>query len=168
MADWLPPQAPGGQPPPRFEPAPPHEPVVAPVPQPIAAARPAFVKARTETNTLAVVALVLGIAGLGLLLVTFGIGFVLALPCSIAAWICGAQARNRIILGETTAGRGQAQAAYVLGVVGVVLGVIAAVGWIAAIVSGVDLEQLRRDIERQSNPDARQALILGARALVGR
>jgi hypothetical protein len=170
---WLPPQAPGGAAPPRFEPAPPPGPEAPPAPAPAPAPytpadRPTFVRGGGQTNTLAVTALVLAIAGLGLLLVTFGLAFIIALPCSIAAWICGAQARNRINLGESDSGRAQAQAAYILGIIGVVLGVIAAIGWIAAVAAGVDLEQLRRDIERQSNPNARQAVIEAVRALLGR
>jgi hypothetical protein len=172
---WLPPQAPGGEPPPRFEPAPPPEPPVAEPAAPPSgpapytpAGRPTFVRGgQTSANGLAVAALVLGIAGLGLLL-TVGLFFPISLPCSIAAWICGAQARNKENLGEAGGGRAQAQAAYLLGVIGVVLGVIAAVGWIAAIALGVDLEELRRDIERQSNPDARQAAITAVRALLAR
>jgi hypothetical protein len=170
MPEWLPPQAPGGQPPPQFEPGPPHEAVVpAAAPAQPAGAPPTFVRGRkTETNGLAVAALVLSIAGLVLLVMTLGLGFIITLPCSIAGWICAAQARNRINLGETTTGRGQAQAAYVLGIIGVVVGVMAAVGWIAAIASGLDLEELQRDLERRSNPEARQAVVQAARALLGR
>jgi hypothetical protein len=163
---WLPPRAPGGEPPPRFEPAPP-EPEPDPEPEPAAPAwpppgadRPTFVRSRqaTQSNGLAVTALVLGIVGLSLLVVTLGLAFALTLPCSIAAWICSAQARARIAVGETTAGRGQAQAAYILGVIGVVLGVMAMVGWIVAIASGLDLDELQRDLERRSNPDAVEAV----------
>jgi hypothetical protein len=170
MSEWLPPQAPGGEPPPRFEPSPARQPEV---PRPPAAApplsdRPAFVKAGGETNGLAVTSLVLGIVGVGLLVITFGLFFVVTLPCSIAAWICGAQARTRIDLGEQKTGRAQAQAGYVLGILGVALGVLAAVTWIALIASGLDLEELRRDIERQSNPDAREATIRAVAALLSR
>jgi hypothetical protein len=162
---WLPPRAPGGAPPPQYENAP--DELEAPEPQPAAAAvvppapspRPRqFVKtAPSQTNGLALTALILGIIGVTVLLLTLGLGFLFTLPCSIAAWICAAQARARIAVGETTAGRGHAQAGYILGVLGVVLGVMAMVGWIAAIASGLDLEELRDDIERQTNPDAVEA-----------
>ncbi len=161
---WLPPTAPGSQPAPRFEPAQP-EPPRPPAPQQAPQAGPTFVRTKpAETNGLALTAMILGIVGLVLLLLSVGILFIFTLPCSIAAWICAAQARARIAVGETTAGRGQAQAGYILGIVGVVLGVMAMVGWIAAIASGLDLEELRRDLERQSNPDAVQALL----SLIGR
>jgi hypothetical protein len=162
---WLPPRAPGGEPPPRFEPAPP-EPEPEPEPEPApagwshpAAERPAFVRPRDgERNGAAVTALVLGIVGLTLLVATVGLAFLIALPCSIAAWVFAAQARARIASGETSAGGGQAQAAYILGILGVVLGVLAVVGWIVAIAAGLDLEEVRRDLEQQSDPDNVQAL----------
>jgi hypothetical protein len=162
-AGWLPPRAPGGQPAPRFEPAPPEPERVQP---PAAAAppsdRPAFVKTggpRGETNGLALTALILGIVGIALLVLSLGIAFIFTLPCSIGAWICAAQARARIAVGEASTGRGQAQAGYILGVLGVVLGVMAMIGWIAAIASGLDLDELRRELERQSNPDAVQSVL---------
>jgi hypothetical protein len=178
---WLPPKAPGGDTPPRFEPAPPAPPEearptfaepAAPHLQaapPAAGGRPTFVRGGQRSgNGLAVAALVLGISGVGLLLITLGAGFMIALPCSIAAWICGAQARKQANPAEAGSGRAQAQAAYQLGIVGVLLGVIAAIGWIVAIAAGVDLDELRRDIERQTNPDARQAAIAAVRALLAR
>jgi hypothetical protein len=159
---WLPPSAPGGRPAPRFEPAQPEPPHLA---APQAPAGPTFARPKAaETNGLALTAMILGITGLVLLLLSLGILFIFTLPCSIAAWICAAQARTRIAVGETTAGRGQAQAGYILGIIGVALGVMAMVGWIAAIASGLDLEELRRDLERQSNPDAVQAML----SLIGR
>jgi hypothetical protein len=162
-SDWLPPRAPGGEPPPRFEPAPP-EPEPEPEPEPaVPRARPVQQRS-TQSNGLAVTALVLGIIGLTLLVITLGLAFVFTLPCSIAAWIFSAQARARIAVGETAAGRGQAHAAYILGVLGVVLGVMAMVGWIVAIASGLDLDQLRQDLEDQSNSDA----VVAVRALIAR
>jgi hypothetical protein len=165
---WLPPRAPGGEPPPRFEPAPPEpepEPPAAPASAPASHERSPFAAPRsTQSNGLAVTALVLGIIGLTLLVITLGLAFVFTLPCSIAAWIFSAQARARIAVGETAAGRGQAHAAYILGVLGVVLGVMAMVGWIVAIASGLDLDQLRQDLEDQSNSDA----VVAVRALIAR
>jgi hypothetical protein len=39
----------------------------------------------------------------------------------------------------------------VLGIVGVVLGIVGMVVWVALIASGLDLEELRRDLEQRSN-----------------
>jgi hypothetical protein len=178
---WLPPSTPGAGPAPRFDtepelpepraPAaggwsPPAQAETPPPPAP-RAARPVYARSSEPTNGLAVTALVLGIIGLGMLLISLGVLFILALPCSVAAWICAAQARTRIVLGETSAGRGQTQAAYILGVLGVVLGVIAMVGWTIAILSGVTVDDIR-ELERQANPDAVQALARAATGLAGR
>jgi hypothetical protein len=154
---WLPPTAPGGQPPPRFEmqpdddepTPPPPRPEPAPPQQPQAPMVTAHTRPRTGTNGLAVTALVLGITGVGLLLLSAGLGFVLALPCSIGAWICGSHARNRIAAGEAKGGYGQAHAAYILGILGVVLGVIAMVGWLIAIAAGVSPTELQEDLQRE-------------------
>jgi hypothetical protein len=166
---WLPPQAPGGQPPPRFDMVVPER-VEAPPPQPVPprfeARRPAATV--PQTNGLALTALILGVLGLLLLVVTLGLGFIFAVPCSVAAWICGANARTRINLGEAQTGRGQANTGYLLGVAGVVLGVAAAVGWIIWLANGGDFEQLQRDLERWRDEQAREATVHAARAIFGR
>ena len=173
---WLPPQAPGGQPPPRFdmvvpEPVAERAPSVEP-PEPVpplfeGAGRPA--KPGFEpTNGLALTSLILGVLGIVLLVTTIGLLSLIAVPCSIAACLCGAQARNRINLGEATTGRGQANAGYLLGVAGVVLGVAATVGWIIYFANGGDLDQLQRDLERWRDEQTREAAIHAARALLGR
>jgi hypothetical protein len=157
-SSWLPPSAPGGQPPPRFEmqpdddePTPPPVPVQQPAEpaQPQAPSFTAGARPRTGSNPLAVTALVLGIIGVGLLLLSAGLGFVIALPCSIAAWICGSHARNRIAAGEAKGSYGQAHAAYILGILGVVLGVIAMIGWLIAIAAGVSPTELQEDLQRE-------------------
>jgi hypothetical protein len=165
---WLPPRAPGAQPAPVFEPAAPEPEVAAPAaaapPPPPAAApttdRPTFVKTGTsQSNGLALTSLILGIVGVSLLVLSLGVLFIVTLPCSIGAWICAAQARSRIAVGESSTGQGQAQAGHILGILGVVLGVLAMVGWIVAFALGFDVDELRQELERQSNPDAVQAVL---------
>jgi len=109
---------------------------------------------------------VLGILGIMLVVLTAGAGFLFSLPVSIAAWITGSQGRKRVASGQTETGDGLAHAGLVLGIVGVVLGVVGMVVWVALVLSGFDLDELRRDLERRSNPDADQALwaLLGRRA----
>jgi hypothetical protein len=171
MADgWLPPQAPGGRPPPRFDMVAPEQVEPArtseqPVPERFAPRKP---PPPAQTNGLALTSLILGVLGVALTVVTLGLGFILALPCSIAACMCGAQARNRINLGETATGRGQANAGYLLGVAGVVIGVAAAIGWIVWIANGGDFDQLQHDLERYRDAHAPDAAIHAARALLGR
>ena len=133
---WLPPH------PPEQRPGPPRQPGPAPA-QPVVRTR-----APEEANGLAVTALVLGMTGIGVLIVSLGLLFVVTLPCSIAAWICAAHARNRIDRGETSAGQGQAQAATMLGVLGMILGVLALAGWTIAVLSGLTVEDLR-ELERR-------------------
>ena len=152
---WLPPAAPGGRPAPQFEPAPPEpEPEPEP-PSDVAAAwgtpahRAVFTPARSTPsppNGLATTSLVLGIVGL--LLVIFA---PLSLPVSIAAWITGAQSRKRIAAGLTDQGEGSARGGVILGIVGVVLGMLVVTAWIVLVALGVDLEELRRDLERRSS-----------------
>ena len=138
---WLPPQAPGAKPPPRFD---------TPAQEPPAAAQPRYVPpAPGARNRAAVWALALGITGLMGLLVSFGALFIFTLPCSIAAWILGLRARRQIAGGVTTQGEGQATAALWLGRIGVIVGVAAMVAFIVLIASGVDLEQLRDDLQRE-------------------
>ena len=161
---WLPPEAPGGRPPPRFDMVVPGE---RPEPAP-PVVRPVRAPATPQTNGLALTAVILGVLGLALLAVTLGLGFVIALPCSIAAWLCGAQARARINLGEATTGRGQANAGYLLGVAGVVIGVAAAVGWIVWLANGGDLDQLQRDLQRYRDSQAQGVVLHAFRALLGR
>jgi hypothetical protein len=146
-SDWLPPRAAGGQPPPQFESAPP-EAEAGPSPpaeRPIVFQRPA-----QPSNGAATTSLILGVLGLVLVLFTAGAGFLFSLPASIAAWIAGAQGRKRVAKGQTTEGDGLAHAGVVLGIIGVVLGVIGMVVWIVLIASGLDVEELRRDLEQRS------------------
>jgi hypothetical protein len=154
ISGWLPPRAPGGQPAPQFEPAPPEPEPAAPV----AERPPIFQTPAKQANGAATTSLALGILGVLFVVFTAGAGFFFSIPASIAAWIAGSQGRKRVATGQTTYGDGLAHAGLVLGIVGVVLGVIGMVVWIVLIASGLDLEELRRDLERRSNPDAEQAL----------
>ncbi|HEV2769752.1 MAG TPA: DUF1707 domain-containing protein [Solirubrobacteraceae bacterium] len=74
---------------------------------------------RTEPgdSTLAIASLVLGVVGLSLLLVSFGLLAFLALPLSATAWGLGRRARRQPGAGGNT----QATAGVVLGIVGTAL-----------------------------------------------
>jgi hypothetical protein len=133
-----------------------------------AAERPLFLDAHSKPgNGAATVSLILGIFGLVLLLLSLGFG-VLSLPLSVAAWITGHRGRRRVARGETAEGDGIAHAGVILGIVGVVLALIGIVVWVVLIAAGLDLEELQRDLERRSNPNADQALWLAAQAMFGR
>jgi hypothetical protein len=153
---WLPPTAPGAKPPPRFdapqeEYAPPEPPQ--PQPQPDA---PKFVRpgqggaaAAGRSNRAALWAIWLGITGMALLVLSLGTLFPVTLPLSAAAWVLARKAQAQIASGATAQGDGQATAALWLGRIGVIAGVAALVVFIVLIASGVDLEQLRDDLERE-------------------
>ena len=145
----MPPRAPGAQPAPQFEPAPPEEERAAAAPA-SAERPPVFQTPSQPGNGAATTALVLGIIGMLLVVFTAGAGFLFSIPVSIAAWIAGLQGRKRVASGQTPAGDGLAHAGVILGIVGVVLGVIGMIVWIALIASGLDLEELRRDLEQRS------------------
>ena len=154
MSDWLPPRAPGAGEPPRFERAPeaPPEAVQPPTVEQQHQQQPVFVQpsgAAAANNGVAVAALVLGIVALALLLFSLGTLFIFTIPMSAGAWACGYTARKRLAAGTATGGEGQAKAGRILGIIGVVLGVVAMIAWIALIASGVDLDELQRDLERE-------------------
>lgn len=126
---WLPPEAPGAAPPPRWDAPPPPAPPLR-AQQPPAGAQPVFLQAQGSSNSAAVASLVLGISGLVLFVLTgFGLVFILNLPCSVLAWIFGVQGKRREDRGEGAGQRGLAQAGHVLGVIGTVLGLLAIIGW---------------------------------------
>jgi hypothetical protein len=118
-SEFLPPDpyadAPGAQRPGARRPSP--QPAFVPPNVPLPAA------AKGQNNR-AVAALALGSAGLGVLFFSAGALFLLTLPASIAGWVLGQQAKRR------EAGREQANVAVIIGIVGTVLGVVAAVAWI--------------------------------------
>jgi hypothetical protein len=183
---WLPPRAPGSNPPPQFRrprpeveqpdrpdvaglpphegppsglpgaeepvrgwapPAPPDDrPTQATVVQP---AQPALIQAPGAANGLATASLVLGIMGLAVLVITLGLGTLISLPLSIAAWICAHRARGRIKRGETGTGVGSARAGRILAVIGVALGVAALIVWSALEAAGYTIDDLRESIERE-------------------
>jgi hypothetical protein len=114
--------------PPDFLPPDPHA-EAPPAPQP--ASRPVFLPpnagqqaAPQPQNSRAVAGMIVGSLSLGLLFFTGGVFFFVSLPASIVAWVLGHRAKR------SDRGRDQANVAVIIGIVGVVLGVIAAIVWI--------------------------------------
>jgi hypothetical protein len=183
---WLPPRAPGAADPPHYERGAdavprwqaPAERSERPVSEPVAPAtpparpappsgprRPVLAGGPAQRDVGATAAVTIAIVSLALLLLSIGAGFWLTLPLSGLALHLGRRARERAA-GER---HGQANAGIVLGMVGVVLGLIAAIGWIVAIiVLGYGPQDLQRDLQRELDRQSREALILAARALLGR
>src|SRR3954468_8607276 len=159
---WLPPRAPGAQPTPRFEPAPQKPPALE---QPPASGWQSPVAQRTDPRTagattvaraqqppasgLAKTAIVLGALGIATLVLSVGTWFPASLLCSGGAWGCGVAARNRADADPETSARGPAHAAVVIGMVGVGLGIAAAIVWIVLISAGVSIEDLRDWLDRR-------------------
>ena len=121
----------------------------APAPAP-AARPPVFQTPSQPGNSAATTSLVLGILGMLLVLLTVGVGFAFSIPTSIGAWIAGVRGRKRVASGQATTGDGLAHAGLVLGIVGVILGVIGMIVWVVLFLAGLDLEELRRDLEQRS------------------
>lgn len=83
------------------------------------------------SSTPGTLALTLGIVGTTLLVVSLGFLFMLSLPLSVTAWVCGRQARHKAVL--IGAPRGMAVAGETLGIVGTILGFLAFAGCAAFI-----------------------------------
>jgi hypothetical protein len=171
---WLPPRAPGpgAGPPPRPEapgawppraPAPPPAPAPAGQPQAPDAAPPV-------RDPFAVAAIVLGVSALGLTIISLGTLFVVTLPMAAVGLACGQAAARRIRAGETQMGAAQARWGRILSIGALVLGILAAIAWIALLSSGVDvegwLEDLRGELEQEREdgdptpaPQGRPALL---------
>jgi hypothetical protein len=166
---FLPPHAPGASAPRRWDVEDP-EAAAGPPPAPIAAvpvqppqpsqppaaagwapptAAPRYAPASgAPRNPGAVASLVLGIVSVGAVVLTVGVFAVLTLPTAIAAWVMGrraVRAADREGLGQ----RSQAQAGFVLGIVGVVLSVLAIVVWIALLSDDAFVRELERELDRQ-------------------
>jgi hypothetical protein len=147
---WLPPAAPGAEPRPRFEPVP-EEDTPSPPPAAPPSDRPAFVRPQAAgvRDPAVAWALGLGIAGLGLLLLSLGTFFVVTVPLSAAGWALADRARKRAPAGEPRRGERQLAAALWLGRIGVIAGVLAAMIFFVLLAAGFDFEQLRDDLQRE-------------------
>ena len=144
---FLPPKAPGGGAPPRFQPpAAPQPQAAAPVPD-----RPVFVTQRMESGPRSGVAMtgtIVGAVSLVLLLLTIGFAYPVCLVLSTASLILGLIARQQIR--ERGVGRaGQARAAIWVGGIGIAAALAA---WFALDLTGFsqqDLERWLEDLERE-------------------
>jgi len=143
MTGFLPPRAPGGKddvPPPRWEARPKDGDGHARV---VVAARPGApeVVRAGETpprNGHAIASLGVGLAGLCLLVVSIGLSFLVSGPCAVIALVLGRQGRRRA-QAESVGGSRAARAGVVLGVVGIVLCVAAAIAWTLVFALDIDV-----------------------------
>jgi hypothetical protein len=133
--EFLPPRAPGSNEPARWEPRPPEGDDAARV----------VVATRSSTqqlvlrgdvpprNTQALASLGIGLAGVALLVLSVGLSFLVSLPCAIIALVLGRQGRRRHEV-EGIGGPRAARAGTILGIVGIALCIVAAIGWILVVV----------------------------------
>ena len=105
-------------------------------------------------NTLAIVGLVCSITSAAALFVfapfTLGISMIASGPLAIAGLVCGLIGRQKVDAGELATGRGMAQAAFVLGIISLVLHALAVV--VGVILLGLLLDAI--DDFDLPNPDA--------------
>ena len=87
-------------------------------------------------NGQAVVGFVFSIVAVGLLVISFGLSSIVSVGCSITGIVCSRNGKRKVERGETPKHRGLAQAGYIVGWVGLVLSILATVGWVLAIVLG--------------------------------
>ena len=176
QGDWLPPEPPGprpdlGQPPPQQPPPPPPPPPAggwqrAPgqwqQPQwqgqwQQGWAPPGYGPV-DPGNGPAVAAFTLAISGIGLLVISFGVAFILALPCAICAIVYGVKGKRRVDRGDTRKHRGFAQAGFIIGIVGVVLSLLAAAVWIALFADEDFRDDFEEDLEDDEGFETTRAL----------
>jgi hypothetical protein len=140
MTDFLPPRAPDGDEPARWEPRPPEGDGHARVVVATTSDAPTLVQTgeHPPRNGQAIASLGIGIAGVALLVLSVGISFLVTLPCEIIAVVLGRHGRRRAAA-EGIGGTRAARAGMIVGWVGIALCVIAAIVWIAIIVSDVDV-----------------------------
>jgi hypothetical protein len=161
---WLPPHAPGARPAPSYEDGPVPAPPVAPAepappvwrgPEPGGDVRPpAPVRGPRRdprpSSPAAGWGVLLGVAGIALLVISLGSLFVVSIPCSLAAWRLGDRARARALEAGSESGAAQARTAVRLGIAGAALGALALVAFVVLVAAGVDFEQLRQDLQDRS------------------
>lgn len=113
-------------------------------------------------NDLAVAALCLSLGSLGVLIVgapfTFGFSMLLSGPLAIAGLVCGLVGRQKADRGEA-GGRSMAQAAFVLGIVSLVLHVVAVILGVALVALLIESLDDFDVPEPDSGPDAEPAWI---------
>jgi hypothetical protein len=100
-------------------------------------------------NTPAVAGFVLSLVSVGLLLFSAGLSSIISVGCSIAAIVLGRKGVKKVDAGETPKQKSLAQAAFWIGIAGLVLSVLASLAWIAIVIAIAVDEDTRRDFENE-------------------
>jgi hypothetical protein len=140
MTDFLPPRAPDGHEPARWEARPPEGDGHARVVVATTSDAPPLVQTgeHPPRNGQAIASLGIGLAGVALLVLSVGISFLVTLPCEIIAVVLGRQGRRRAAA-EGIGGTRAARIGVMVGWVGIALCVVAAIVWIVIILSDIDV-----------------------------
>jgi hypothetical protein len=125
--EWLPPQAPGGEPPPHPSPEHPEQPQQAapgywqPPPGP---------PPQQPPNNQAVAGFTCGLIGVSLLFFTAGLSSIVSLILGVVAIPYSRRGKLNVAEGRTRKHKDLANAGYVIGIITVVLSIIAIVAWV--------------------------------------
>jgi hypothetical protein len=85
-------------------------------------------------NGEAIAGFVLSLVSIGLLVISAGLSSIVSIGCAIPGIVCSRNGRKKVDAGETPKHRGLAQAGYIIGWVGLLLSVLATIGWILVFV----------------------------------
>jgi hypothetical protein len=137
---FLPPRAPGGQEPGQWQSRPKDGEDHARMVVATALTAPELVQAgeHPPRNGQALWSLGVGLAGLGLLVVSVGLSFLVSLPCALIALALGRQGRRRAEV-EGIGGWRAARWGVTLGILGIALCVLAAAAWILIVALDLDV-----------------------------
>ncbi len=80
-------------------------------------------------NGPAVAGFVFSLVSLGLLIISGGISSIVSIACAIVGIVYSRKGKKKVDAGETPKSRGLAQAGFIIGWVGLVLSVVATIGW---------------------------------------
>ncbi len=130
-SDWLPPQPPGGEPPPQSPPEYPQQPAPGyPAPRYPPSAWQQPPPSPQPPNNDAVAGFTCGIIGVSLLFFTGGLSTIVSLVLGIVAIPYSRKGKRNVEEGRTPKHKSLASAGYVIGIVTVVLSIIAIVTWV--------------------------------------
>lgn len=146
-----PPSGTGAAPQPSGSAPPPPPPVYAPTGQP-----PDAPGTAGEGNSSAITSLVLGVVGLVLVLVSFGILSVLTVFLGIAAVILGVAGRRKVSSGRTTQHGGLAMGGLITGIITLVLSIAGLVACGAIVSSGDFQKGFKQGYEQQQRQQQQQ------------
>ena len=121
--EWLPPQAPGGEPSPQPSPEHPQQP-------PPGYWQPPGLPPQQPPNNDAVAGFTCGIIGVSLLFLTAGLSSIVSLVLGVVAIPYSRRGKRNVAEGRTQRHKDLAGAGYVIGIITVVLSVIAIIAWV--------------------------------------